>query len=83
MNDILEWIAKYPAHAFVTGCFVVVGLAIVCDFFVRIVRSITGKYPAPSVVQCDADNPCYCCREGACDSDCRCFPEEKEEEDVA
>jgi hypothetical protein len=55
--DILNWIAKYPGHAFITGCFVLFALGILCDFVVKMTRSVTGKYPAPApVVQCNCDD---------------------------
>lgn len=85
MNDVLEWIARYPLYAFIIGCFVTAGLATVCDFLIKFVRSLTGKYPAARPVeQCDCDNePCYCCRESGCQSGCRCFTgNEEEEEDL-
>jgi hypothetical protein len=81
LNDILDWIAKYPAQAFWAGCFVFACLMLLCDFLVRFARSLTGKYPAPSpVVRCDCDsNPCYCCRENGCQPGCRCNSEEEDE----
>jgi hypothetical protein len=74
LSEILDWVARYPGHAFVAGCFALFGLAIVCDFLTKFVRSLTGKYPAPSpVVQCDCDKgPCRCCRENGCMDGCRC-----------
>jgi hypothetical protein len=57
LNDILDWIARYPGHAFITGCFILFGLGILCDFVIKLVRSVTGKYPSPSpVVQCNCDD---------------------------
>jgi hypothetical protein len=57
LNDVLGWIARYPGHAFVTGVFILFFLGIVCEFVVKLVRSVTGKYPAPSpVVQCNCES---------------------------
>ncbi len=75
MTDILDWISRNPGAAFCLGVFLLVLAAITADFFVKLVRSVTGHYPQ----QYD-DGACYCCRERGCDDGCRCCDEDEEEE---
>jgi hypothetical protein len=83
LNDLLEWISRNNEAAFCLGVFLLILTGIVTNFFVRMTRSITGNYP-PASRLCDADNPCYCCREGMCDPACRCSPkEDSDDEDDA
>jgi hypothetical protein len=79
MNDLLDWISRNGAAAFLGGVFLLFLIGIAADFLVKMMRSITGNYPpAPVSRLCDSDDPCYCCRENECDSGCRCYTGEGE-----
>jgi len=78
-NDLLGWISRNNGAAFLAGVFLLLLAAMTADFFVRMLRAITGNYPPAPVSLCDADDPCYCCREGDCDPGCRCSEDEEDE----
>ena len=80
LNDILGWISRNGLAAFLIGCFLTAMATIITNFLVRLVRSVTGNYP-PVAELCDADDPCYCCRENLCDEGCRCHANEDDGEE--
>jgi hypothetical protein len=91
LSEILGWISRNGWAAFFIGCFLS-GLAVtLANFFIHVVRSITGNFPPPRPVSCDHLSQCYCCRNGSCNENCRCHDimtddddggEEGEDEDV-
>jgi len=83
LNDLLGWISRNGMAAFLIGCFLS-GLAITfANWMIHTVRAITGHYPPARPVSCSHLSQCYCCRNGACNENCRCYqlPDEEDEDD--
>jgi hypothetical protein len=85
MNDVLDWIGRFPGHAFVLGLFLLalagILLALASNFFEFLASALcafTGKYPPPGpprpIVQCqgNCNKPCKCCEENECQVGCGC-----------
>lgn len=81
LGELLGWIARNGLAAFLIGCFLS-GLAVtLANFLIGVARSITGHYPPPRPVECNHQQQCYCCRNGVCNDNCRCYREPDEEDE--
>jgi hypothetical protein len=78
MNDLLEWISRNNDAAFFIGLFILILVGLAAEFLVKMTRAVTGHYPSAPASLCDADDPCYCCRDGECDPGCRCNSDDED-----
>lgn len=77
--DFLNWASNNEGEAFLLGVFIIVMTVLTANFILRVIRSITGKYPAPdTVVSCSHTFPCKCCREFDCQANCDCWADKQD-----
>lgn len=79
LNEILDWISRNGFAAFLIGCFLCTIAGIIGNTVIGIVRTLTGRFPAPATVihrdcdgKCDCNRPCVCCSENGCQVGCEC-----------
>jgi hypothetical protein len=79
LNDILKWISMNGLAAFLIGCFLCTIATIAANALIGVVRTLTGRFPAPAPIihrecdgHCDCNRPCKCCEEGDCQVGCAC-----------